>query len=615
MRRSLRFALLGVLLAALTGTAWGYVLMDPFQRVGDPDLPFQYHIHYDLDEPSIEGDREFEIVKESFWNWQHQPENVDLNFIEKDPAVDCGIHNNGLSEVSFQDCQNLCGSGVLGVTYSLRTAQGDVFWTTGTDSLFAAKLESDFVYCKGWNWDDPEQDWNPCQGGNRFDTGGVGTHEIGHMLGLGHSQFGLATMFYAIAPCDSTKRSLYLDDKRATRVLYRNRELLQVGDHDNFNGVFSIMNTANLAWTGAGGWGGNAGQWGNGFVWPSGGNNHIFECSMALGVVNSRVSDNFRTDGEAAEDEDFIQKYSVQLHDKGTHQTGFGIWDDSQNDQPPYGIRVLMRSYSFPNPPDDDYVIVCYWLVNETGSVINNLRVGMFTDFDLDGTYVDNSVDYEAGLGLGYATDPSTTIEAGWKVLNPEGVVTYRALYATDQSPSEVYTDANKTTWFNSGFTRTSLGPADIAQLIVTGNFSIAPGDTAHAAFAIIGGSNHADLMTNAVAAQTKYDGMEKDPGVSGVEESIVRLPISLSQNAPNPFSPTTRISFSLQERTDVSLIVADPSGRLVRTLVAQPLNKGHHNYTWDGRDDKGRAVSAGVYFYYLNTDKGKASKKMVLTR
>lgn len=612
MRRSLSIAILGVLLAALTGTAWGYILMDPFQRIGDPDLPFEYHIYYDLLEPSLDPVRQFEIIRESFDNWHHQPENVDFTVVEGDSAELCGIHSNGISVVSFQDCQDLCGAGVLGVTYSLRTALGDGFWTTGTDSIFNAKLESDFVFCKGWNWDDPDVDWHPCPGGNHFDTGGVGTHEIGHMLGLGHSQFGAATMFASIAPCDSTRRSLYFDDKRASRVLYRNRDLLQVADHDNFDGVFSVTNCGNMAWTGSGGFGSSPGAWGNGFVWPGGGNNHMYECSMAFGVTNNRVSDNFRTTEDTPEDDDFIQTGNLATINQGTAQIRTGTWDDSKNDQPPYGIKVLMQSYSFSDAGAEDYAIVIYYLVNESGGTINNLRVGIFTDWDLNGTFADNSVDYDSGLGLGYVTDPSTPIETGWKVLNPEGVVAYRALYATDQDPAETFTDANKTAWFNSGFTRTSLGPADIAQLIVTGDFNIAPGDTAKAAFAVLGGSDHADLLANAAAAQVKYDTLEP---VSSVEESDLRRPISLAQNSPNPFSPTTRIAFSLRERSDVSLIVTDPSGRVVRTLVAQPLNKGHHNYVWDGRDDKGRDVSAGVYFYFLKTDKEKASKKMVLVR
>ena len=80
------------------------------------------------------------------------------------------------------------------MTYRLRIASGDGFWTTGTDTLFTGLLESDMVFCSGWNWDDPDEDWHPCPGG-RFDCEGVGTHEIGHMLGLDHTPIAAATMW------------------------------------------------------------------------------------------------------------------------------------------------------------------------------------------------------------------------------------------------------------------------------------------------------------------------------------------------------------------------------------------------------------------------------------
>jgi hypothetical protein len=609
MRRYGWTLLLGLLLLA-SGTAWGYVLFDPPQRVGDPDQPYEYHLYLDLDEPTIDGDHEFDLVRNAFRNWQDQPENVDFLVVEGAPAAQCGVHMDGENTVSFQDCQNLCQPGVLAVTYRLRTNSADGFWTTGTDTLFVALLESDMVYCRNWNWDDPDQDWNPCPGGNHFDCEGVGTHEIGHMIGLDHTPVPQATMYFSIAPCDSTKRSLHWDDKRGARVMYRNRVKLEVADHDNFNGSLSVTNCANIAYTGAGNFPAGPGGWGNGFVWPAGGNNHIYESSMCLGVTNGPVADNFRTNENTPEDDDFIQLSPLQLMELPSGvQTGFGIWDDSKNDQPSYGVKVIFRSYSFPDPPDDDYVILCYWVVNESGSTINNLRVGIFTDFDLNGTYANNSVDYDADIGLGWVSDPSTPYEVGMTALNPEGVVTFRALAAT----GDTYSDANKTAWLQSGFQQTSLSNQDIAMLIATGTFDLAPGDTALAAFALLGGENHSDLRANALAAQTKFAQLNPEPGVASTGPVAGETRIQLGQNVPNPFAASTRLAFALRQEGRVRLVVTDAAGRLVRTLVSGTLPKGHHVFTWDGRDDAGRRVASGVYFYRLETPEATASRKMIL--
>lgn len=65
---------------------------------------------------------------------------------------------------------------------------------------------------------------------------------------------------------------------------------------------------------------------------------------------------------------------------------------------------------------------------------------------------------------------------------------------------------------------------------------------------------------------------------------------------APNPFSPHAAITFDRTEPGRVELTIHDVSGRLFRTLVDATLPAGRRTATWDGRDDGGRRVPAGVY-------------------
>jgi len=89
-----------------------------------------------------------------------------------------------------------------------------------------------------------------------------------------------------------------------------------------------------------------------------------------------------------------------------------------------------------------------------------------------------------------------------------------------------------------------------------------------------------------------------------------------LHQNAPNPFNPMTEIAWSLAAEGPVSLTVFDASGRLVRELVhGQANGAGRHVSTWNGTDQGGRQVAAGVYFYRLTTADGMATRKMTLVR
>jgi hypothetical protein len=92
-------------------------------------------------------------------------------------------------------------------------------------------------------------------------------------------------------------------------------------------------------------------------------------------------------------------------------------------------------------------------------------------------------------------------------------------------------------------------------------------------------------------------------------------LTFALGQNFPNPFNPTTTISFSIAERARVNLSVYDLSGGLVRTLVDDVLSAGVKETVWDGRDARGNPVSSGVYFYRLKAGDKVMTKKMVLLK
>jgi len=90
---------------------------------------------------------------------------------------------------------------------------------------------------------------------------------------------------------------------------------------------------------------------------------------------------------------------------------------------------------------------------------------------------------------------------------------------------------------------------------------------------------------------------------------------VTLDQNHPNPFNPRTTIEFSLPAAGRVELEIFDARGRVIRTLLSDQLPAGDHDVVWDGRDDEERVVSAGSYFYRLQTESGEQIRKMVLLK
>ncbi|MRR09076.1 T9SS type A sorting domain-containing protein, partial [bacterium] len=85
--------------------------------------------------------------------------------------------------------------------------------------------------------------------------------------------------------------------------------------------------------------------------------------------------------------------------------------------------------------------------------------------------------------------------------------------------------------------------------------------------------------------------------------------------NFPNPFRSNTRIEFQLPKAGRVSLAVYSVTGQLVRTIASGEMTAGRHSAGWNGRDNAGRAVSSGVYFYRLSAAGANATGKLVVVR
>ena len=96
---------------------------------------------------------------------------------------------------------------------------------------------------------------------------------------------------------------------------------------------------------------------------------------------------------------------------------------------------------------------------------------------------------------------------------------------------------------------------------------------------------------------------------------SLPQLELVLFQNHPNPFNPSTSLTYTLPERETIDLSVYDVNGVRVATLVSGPQAAGTAVSSWGGRDDRGQAVGSGVYFCKLKTSTGVRTVKMVLLK
>ncbi len=102
----------------------------------------------------------------------------------------------------------------------------------------------------------------------------------------------------------------------------------------------------------------------------------------------------------------------------------------------------------------------------------------------------------------------------------------------------------------------------------------------------------------------------ETDTGIDGVEPRF-----ALFQNVPNPFSPATRIVYSIPSPAHVTLDIYDVSGRRVARLVDDEQTAGEHRVAWDGRTTEGERAASGVYFYRLRANGSEVDRRMILIR
>lgn len=101
----------------------------------------------------------------------------------------------------------------------------------------------------------------------------------------------------------------------------------------------------------------------------------------------------------------------------------------------------------------------------------------------------------------------------------------------------------------------------------------------------------------------------------TAVEDKSAPQAFALAQNVPNPFNPSTAITFSIPTTGMVKLAVYNVLGQEVRILVHGTLGAGSRTVVWNGTDSLGRTVTSGVYFYRLEAEGLTATRKLLMVR
>lgn len=159
----------------------------------------------------------------------------------------------------------------------------------------------------------------------------------------------------------------------------------------------------------------------------------------------------------------------------------------------------------------------------------------------------------------------------------------------------------------------TGTGMLEVSDIVSTqAYFSANP-----AQFNVAAGDSQAVTVTFAPTTAGYFNGMLKiacnvpgedtimvaEEGVGEIEVGIGDEPslpteFAVSPNYPNPFNPSTTISYQLPQGSEVTLEIYNMLGQKVRTLVSGRIAAGSYLAVWDGRNDNGAEVGSGIYFY-----------------
>jgi len=368
---------------------------------------------------------------------------------------------------------------------------------------------------------------------------------------------------------------------------------------------------------------------GIGFRYKNGGS-LLFEGAIMAGTSAGQISNAARgviTGGNVRYDQDFTIAGGGDLRvitpGALTDQESVGSFEDKASNTP-MNLRVSQETFAKSAAPNDDFILMRYTIENQSNNALNDFHFGFLFDWDL-GSAIANYTEYDAARTLGYAYDSganSVKTYVGMSMI-AGGNAHYRAIYNDNNSPLnpswglyDGYTDAEKWESLNGATTLTKAGAADVSFVLASGPHTIAAKGKLELVFALLAGDNLQDLQLNADNAKKLWNDLFNTAVAEQPAAGLLRA-FALAQNYPNPFARATGLStslhFQLPQAEFVQLEVFDALGRKLRTLLAAKRPAGFYSANWDGRDEAGRAVNSGVYFYRLRAGNFVQTRKLVL--
>jgi hypothetical protein len=352
--------------------------------------------------------------------------------------------------------------------------------------------------------------------------------------------------------------------------------------------------------------------------------NQLFEGGMIITVGNKVIS-SVRGSTQPLR-RDFIPTSLIQFT-KSTDNNGNLITEGNSSfvvkEQLNESIRVDLRTISSTEPKYAKTVFFEYTITNTGQDTLESVRLGLYKDWDLP-EYSENSIRWvaEDSLQIVQTLGENKPFLAVAHLGNVESAFAINNDY--QGTPDSLrfniydgYTDQEKI-WSMSAGTNNpeiDIATSDISVVSASGPWNIYPGQSIKTAFALAWGQSINDLRTIVADARASSFVVSNPPGTyTSISERLDNeLPKNLSLHAayPNPFNPTTTLSFDLNRSAEnVVLEVFDIQGKRMSTLVNGRLSAGSYQYTLNATN-----WPSGVYLVRLQANGQSLIQKISLLK
>jgi len=363
---------------------------------------------------------------------------------------------------------------------------------------------------------------------------------------------------------------------------------------------------------------------GDGFTFMKG-RSLLFEAGLMYGTSETNLVNSVRDpeQGQNFQTNDFYPLSFVQINNPGViaDQEGISIFNDNNAGEQKLSLKTELRTYSFSDAGNDNYIILKYIFKNQSGADYSNFYTGVFFDWDIDDDgYDENTTKYDSQNNFGYAYHTDIDKPFIGMALLTSGTTGYYGI-TNDGSDRGVgiyegFSDASKWLTLTNGLNKTNAGPNDVSSVISAGPFEIKADSTLVVSFSLSAGIDLNSIQNSVANSRDRYNSILTD-----VSDEKTELPteFSLLQNYPNPFNPSTVIKYSIATSTLlggdgrgglVTLKIYDILGREIATLVDKQQQPGNYNVEFNASN-----LSSGTYFYRLVSGDFSKTMKFILQK